>query len=467
MRIALINTNRIKPPIAPIGIEYIAETLAYDGYGVDVLDLAWKENWRDAMDRFFQKQEYAVAGITLRNTDDCVFTSRHSFLNDIFEMISYAKRLTGGLILLGGVGFSTMPETILLNSSADAGIVGGGEQPLLELSRCVYTGEKWKDVPGIIRRHGSGWVKNPSRHHVWLDLPPLQRNRVDNVRYFNEGGQAGIETKRGCSWQCTYCCEPQAKGQKVCKRRPQEVVAELENLLKQGIDHIHTCDSEFNIPLVHAEQVCEEIIRSGMGQKLRWYAYCTPAPFTRNLARLMRQAGCVGINFGADSGDEAMLQRLQRGYAPEHILNTVLYCRDEGIIVMLDLLFGAPGESGESIEKTLDLVRRSGAERIGVSTGIRLWPETAMAASVQSDSLKDGISGGKTSLEPQYFIEPSLGTGIFDMIDRFIGDDERFFFFNPRDKEKNYNYDSNEVLADAIAAGHRGAYWDILRRIAS
>jgi len=293
----------------------------------------------------------------------------------------------------------------------------------------------------------------------------MQRNRVDNRRYFREGGQAGIETKRGCSWVCTYCCEPIAKGQQVHTRQPREVVTELKQLLKQEIDHIHTCDSEFNIPLSHAEQICEEIIRSGTGERLRWYAYCTPAPFTKNLARLMRQAGCVGINFGADSGDEIMLQRLRRRYTPEHILNTVRYCREEGIVVMLDLLFGAPGESGESIRKTLDLVRTSRAERIGVSTGIRLWPGTDMATTVQNDALKKGVSGGATPLEPQYFIEPALGISIFDLIDRLIGDDERFFFFNPGNREKNYNYDDNEVLVDAIAAGQRGAYWDILRRI--
>jgi radical SAM superfamily enzyme YgiQ (UPF0313 family) len=466
VRIALINTNRITPPIAPIGIEYIAETLAYAGYKADILDLCWEDNWQDAMNRFFQEHEYAVAGFTLRNTDDCVFSTRHSFLSDIFEMVEYAKGLSDGFIVLGGVGFSTMPELILHACPADAGIAGGGEHALLTLLQRFETHSQWGDVPGMVYSHGKDLVRNPPRCMPSIGLPPMQRNRVNNRRYFREGGQAGIETKRGCSWKCTYCCEPLAKGIRVRMRQPHEVVTELKNLLKQDIDHIHTCDSEFNIPLNHAEQICEEIIQSGIGQTLRWYAYCTPAPFTKHLARLMRQAGCVGINFGADSGDEIMLQRLMRKYTPEHILNTVRYCREEGIVVMLDLLFGAPGENSKSIRKTLDLVRTSGAERIGVSTGIRLWPGTDMASIVQNGLLKAGVSGGATPLEPQYFIEPALGTTIFDLIDRLIGNDERFFFFNPEDSEKNYNYDNNKVLMDAIAAGQRGAYWDILRRIA-
>ncbi len=466
MHIALINTNRITPPIAPIGIEYLAETLTYAGYEPNILDLCWEENWQGAMDRFFQGNEYAIAGFTIRNTDDCVFSTRHSFLSDIFEMIDYAKGLTNGLIVLGGVGFSTMPDLILDACGADAGVTGSGEDALLDLLQRLETNAEWGDVPGVIYRHGKDWVRNPPRFISGIGLPPMQRNRVDNRRYFREGGQAGIETKRGCSWECTYCCEPLAKGLQVCTRQPHGVITELRNLLEQEIDHIHTCDSEFNIPIRHAEQICEEIIRSGIGERLRWYAYCTPAPFTRHLARLMRRAGCVGINFGADSGDETMLQRLRRRYTPEHILNTVRYCREEGIVVMLDLLFGAPGESSESIRKTLDLVRTSGAERIGVSTGVRLWPGTDMATLVQNGALRTGVSGGKTPLEPQYFLEPALSSDIFDLIDRLIGDDERFFFFNPEDRKKNYNYDNNEVLMGAIAAGQRGAYWDILRRIA-
>ena len=53
------------------------------------------------------------------------------------------------------------------------------------------------------------------------------------------------------------------------------------------------------------------------------------------------------------------------------------------------------------------------------------------------------------------------------LIDGRIGGDERFFFFNPADSGKNYNYDGNEVLVDAIKRGYRGAYWDILRKLSA
>jgi radical SAM superfamily enzyme YgiQ (UPF0313 family) len=178
LRIALVNTNRITPPIAPIGIEYIAETLTHAGYETEILDLCWENDWQGAMDRFFCKGDFAIAGFTIRNTDDCVFSTRHSFLGEIFEMIDQAKGATDALMLLGGVGFSTMPEMILDACSADAGIFGGGENAMLEVLRCMESREEWEGSPGIVRRYGEGWVRNPPQDIPTVDLPPMQRNRM-------------------------------------------------------------------------------------------------------------------------------------------------------------------------------------------------------------------------------------------------------------------------------------------------
>lgn len=465
MRIALVNTNRIQPPIAPIGLEYLAETLFHAGYKPDLLDLCWEEDWRNGMRRFFGSREYDVVGFTLRNTDDCAFTSRHSFLPEFLDILDCARDMTGAFILVGGVGFSTMPDLILEACSADAGVHGSGEHTMLRLLQCLDLNEEWRRIPGLIFREGDRLHRNPMDPGGGPGLPPMKRRWLDNPRYFNMGGQAGIETKRGCPWKCIYCCEPFAKGSKVIARPARDVAQELQSLIDQDIDHVHTCDSEFNLPLEHAEMICEEIVRRGLGSKLRWYAYCTPSPFTRELAGLMKRAGCTGINFGVDSGDGTMLRRLNRPYGPEDILRAVRWCRDEGIVVMLDLLFGSPGESRESVTRTIELVKESGSERAGVSTGVRVWPGTVLASRVKDSPLRSGLIGSNGPTEPLFFIEPSLGKEIFDLLDRLIGGDERFFFFNPSDAGQNYNYNGNEVLVDAIDRGYRGAYWDILRRL--
>jgi radical SAM superfamily enzyme YgiQ (UPF0313 family) len=293
----------------------------------------------------------------------------------------------------------------------------------------------------------------------------MSRNWIDNVRYFHEGGQAGIETKRGCPCNCIYCADPVAKGRKIRTRQPEAVVDEIERLLNQGIDHIHTCDSEFNLPNDHAVKICKEIIKRGLGDRLRWYAYCSPVPFSVGLARLMKQAGCVGINFGVDSGDEMMLKRLCRDFTSEDILRTVHFCKEAGLSVMLDLLIGAPGETKESIHRTIELTKQSGADRVGIASGVRVYPGTQLSNIMAQVELKDGCIGGHDPLEPLFFLEPEVAPFIFDLLDDFIGDDERFYFFDPSRPDRNYNYNANQLLSEAIKKGYRGAYWDILCRL--
>jgi hypothetical protein len=134
MRVALVNTNRITPPVAPIGLDYVAEALSAAGHEADILDLCWEERWEPAIARFLGGGEYGLIGVTVRNTDDCSFATRESFLPTLSSMVECIRKHTGAPIVLGGVGFSIMPEAVLTQCGADAGIWGEGEFPLADLS---------------------------------------------------------------------------------------------------------------------------------------------------------------------------------------------------------------------------------------------------------------------------------------------------------------------------------------------
>jgi radical SAM superfamily enzyme YgiQ (UPF0313 family) len=464
MHVALVNTNRIKPPIAPLGLEYVAEAQNAAGHHVEVLDLCWVDDWRSATADFFDRTSLDLVGVTLRNTDDCAFTSRQSFVGEFVDMVSTIRQHTKALIVLGGVGFSVMPEKILELCNVDAGVWGEGEFVLVELANRLEGNREWLDLPNLIWPRDGKWHRNPPSAPSLKNLPSMSRRWVDNWRYFCEGGQAGIETKRGCPGHCIYCADPIAKGKQVRTRPPKAVVDELERLLEQGIDHIHTCDSEFNLPGWHAFEVCQEIIRRNLGSKLRWYAYCSPVPFSSELAELMHRAGCVGINFGVDSGDEEMLRRLRRGFTADDILNAVRACKEASMAVMLDLLLGSPGETKESMMRTIELMGRAVPDRVGVALGVRVYPGTKLADLVMHEESREGLVGGDEPLEPLFFIEPRIAPFAFELLDGLVGDDRRFFFFDPSRPDRNYNYNANQRLVDAIGDRYRGAYWDILRR---
>lgn len=467
MKVALVNTNRMKPPIAPLGLEYVAESLTGAGHVVEICDLCFEEDPGRAITAFFRKSDHDLVGVTLRNTDDCAFTSKESFLEDFSLTVTTIRNETDAPVFLGGVGFSTMPESVLSLCPADGGVWGGGEFAFPELATRLEEKTPWLDLPNLVYRDGDGIVRNPPLFFDLNILRPMTRGFVDNGRYFREGGQLGAETKRGCPRDCIYCADPVAKGRAVRTRPPDAVADELNHLLRQGVDNLHLCDSEFNIPKWHAEAITDEFISRGFGKKLRWYAYCSPVPFSMDLALRMARAGCAGVNFGVDSGDRRMLVSLRRYHAPGDILNAVNSCRQAGIPVMLDLLIGGPGESKESITRTVELMKRANPDRVGVAAGVRVYPGTELSRLVEDDALREGLTGGDGPQSPLFFIEPAIADTLFELLDQLIGDDERFFFFDPDRPGRNYNYNANQLLVEAIGKGYRGAYWDILRRFAA
>lgn len=463
MKIALVNTNLIKPPIAPIGLEYVAEALVQAGFEPDVLDLNWSKDPESEIKRFFRR-DYRLVGVTLRNSDDCTFTNKCSFLDKFKNIVSQIKAVSNAPVILGGVGYSTMPGEILLHTQARAGVWGEGEFVFPQIARRIAEKTDWTNLPGLVLPNTRGFVFYPSEFSSLSRLPVMTRSFMDNLRYFNEGGQAGVETKRGCPRGCIYCADPVAKGTKIRLRPPAAVADEFENLLKQGIDHIHVCDSEFNYPEQHAIDVCTELSRRELGNRMRWYTYCSPLPFSSGLAAAMSRAGCAGINFGVDSTHEYMLKVLRRDHRKKDVFNAAGLCKKHGIAVMFDLLLGAPGETYDSIKTTIDDMNLSAPDCIGISLGVRVYPFTPLAEMLRAPQYSPGLSGGTAPQDPLFFLEPAIAGNAFDYVETLVAGDPRFFFFNPENPNQNYNYNANDVLVQAIQNGRRGAYWDILRK---
>jgi radical SAM superfamily enzyme YgiQ (UPF0313 family) len=283
----------------------------------------------------------------------------------------------------------------------------------------------------------------------------------------------GIETKRGCPEGCIYCVDPVGKGKKLRLRSARSVADEIESLLEIGVDHLHFLDSEFNIPGQHARDVCTELAARGLGSKLRWYTYATPAGFNREDAALFRKAGCAGINFGVDSGCDRILGSLGRNFTIEDLNLTVEACRNENIICMFDLLLGGPSEDKHSLRETIETMKRLSPDRVGANLGVRIFPQTKLAQMVHKEgpinnnpNLRGSVAGNDHFFYPIYYFASEMGPDVFEYLTRLIGDDERFFFFgDTAGADKNYNYNDNTVLVDAIKSGYRGAFWDILRRL--
>ena len=472
MKVLLVNPNAIKPVVGPIAFDYLGQALEGRGFSVDVLDLAFAEGHEAALDAYFERGSPDAVGITVRNVDDCYFASQEFFIPRIKRVVDYLKTKTRAPLVLGGVGFSIMPERILEFCGVDFGIKGEGEYALPELLTRIREKRGPADVPGLVFRAGGEFRRNEERYGDLNRLPVPGRKTIDNPRYHREGGQGNIETKRGCDRKCIYCADPVSKGRTLRLKHPGRVIDELEVLLAQGVNDFHFCDSEFNLPPHHALAVCREIANRKLGEKIRWYTYASPAPFSDELARSMKNAGCLGIDFGVDSGDAGMLKRLGREFAPEDLKKTAEICRRWGIAFMYDLLLGGPGENRETLRATIDLMKSVNPSKVGLSLGMRIYPGTGIARIVRAEgdgkenaNLHGCVEGNEDFFAPVFYVSSSIGEDISDCVARLVNRDERFFFAARENRKRNYNYNENLVLTEAIKKGARGAYWDILRKL--
>jgi radical SAM superfamily enzyme YgiQ (UPF0313 family) len=311
--IVLINPNRLFPPIAPVGIDCLEAYLSHAGAKVEVLDLnpcEKIEQVEDEIQAFFSVYQPALVGISIRNIDDSLFFSSRFLLSDTKQILNMVRSCSKAPVVLGGIGFSVMPGLVMKYLKADYGIAGDGEEPLFTLITALTTGRSINSIPGLLYWRGDELIINKPLYSAVPGIGGMVFPR--NTWYFNEGGQIGIETKRGCDGRCIYCVDPVAKGNKVRLRNPPEIAGELQAFAGQGITCFHTCDSEFNRPPEHALAVCKAIIKQGIGDRIKLYAYCSPVPFTYELARAMKQAGFTGINFGVDHVNDSILTSLGR-----------------------------------------------------------------------------------------------------------------------------------------------------------
>jgi len=467
------------PAIGPIGLDYIAGSAKIAGIEVEIVDLGLADEPVSALTEHFSASQPELVGISFRNNDDCFWPSADWFVPELKSTVETIRDLTQAPIVIGGVGFSILSEPIFEYTGVDFGVRGDGEPATTSLIQQLRTTRDFADVPGLIWRDNGKTRCNPPSWPDSISLNPA-RDSIDNLSYFERGGQCGLETKRGCNRNCIYCADPLAKGTRPRLRNPAEVADEVESLLSQGIDVLHFCDSEFNVPRTHAYAVCQEFSRRSLGKKIRWYAYLSPSPFDVELAKAMAQAGCVGINFTGDSGCEAMLRTYRQQHNSNDIATAVELCRLNGVAVMIDLLLGGPGETPQTVTETIDFIKQINPDCAGAALGIRVYPNTPMERIIAQElqegkdaNIRRKYSGPIDLLKPTFYISGDLGEHPAALVKELIGGDKRFF--EPMEEVEgrgasssdsaDYNYNENLLLAQAIRNGTRGAYWDILRQL--
>ena len=228
-----------------------------------------------------------MVGISIRNIDNVNLLNEKRYIEVVSQLVQRIREETDVSVILGGSGFSIMPETILRETKADFGIVGEGEASMLEFvenaARGVFPEERCIRAPAVLRGRA---IPRPKYDDRLMEF------------YLKSGNIAAVQTKRGCTHSCVYCSYPVLEGSAIRCRDPKAVVDEIEDLAaRHGAGHVFFTDSVFNDDEGHYLAVVREM--KGRGVSIPWTAFFKPEGLDDESVELMRQ---TGLTISGDRG---------------------------------------------------------------------------------------------------------------------------------------------------------------------
>ncbi|OGP92815.1 MAG: B12-binding domain-containing radical SAM protein [Deltaproteobacteria bacterium RBG_16_48_10] len=411
MKILLISANceRMPFPVFPLGLAYIAKALREEGHPIEVIDLCFSQDISVDLKSTLHRFQPDLIGISVRNLDNLTYPTSVSYLKEVEQVIGICRQCGSSRRVIGGSGYSLAPKELLRHLDVDFGIVGEGEEVFLQLVRSLEKGEPISPSPYLLIKEKAFPPLIEGARVFPLQSP--DRSFFETHRYLEEGGMGNIQTKRGCPFTCIYCTYPLLEGKKVRLRNTEEVVDEIQGLVEEGVDYIYFVDDIFNYPPSFAETLCREMVRRKVDVK--WSAFVNPSFLNETLLQWMKEAGCVGIEFGTDSGSPRMLENYKKSFTQENIIRSSKLCSTLQINHCHYILFGGPGEDEETIEESFQLMDQLDPTAVIAMLGIRIYPGTEL----EEISVSQGVIRRDSNLiTPYFYISPKLGGRLSEII---------------------------------------------------
>ena len=349
-------------PSPPLGLAFLAGALEAAGCEVRILDLVVEayhpERLQQVLDDF-QPRLVGATAVTM------TFDHAVGVLADIKALAPDMPTVMGG----PHVTFWA-EETLNRYPAVDIVARGEGETTIVSLALALKEEKDWSDLPGVVFRRGgvvidNGWpalqadldtLAAPARH-----LLPLGRYRALHM-------PISMTTSRGCPHGCIFCVGRKMVGARVRYRDPARVVDELADIAGYGFHQVNLADDLFTASAGHCLAVCDEILRRGLA--VRWTSFARVDTVSTEVLKRMRQAGCQAVSFGIESGDPGILKTIRKGITLAQVEAAVAMCHEAGLMPHGSFILGLPGETPETIERTLAFGRR--LEAMGVSYGFHL-----------------------------------------------------------------------------------------------
>jgi len=407
LRVLLIYLNRERwpEPAPPVGTAWVAEALRREGHEVELLDLMYQEDPTKAVRYTVESFCPELVALSLRNIDSTWMHAPNWSVPKARELTDAVRSMFDGPIILGGSGPSLVVKEVLKALDLRVAVVGEGELVAPALVRALERGESLEDLPGVVSR-GKDRVCNPPEHaDIWDHFAPAH-DLIDYGPYILDGGGVGIQTKRGCQFNCVYCNYPVLEGKRYRRRDPERIADEMQSVFEnQGIRDFGFTDSVFTFPRDHARAVCEAVARRDLG--LQWTCYANPTDLRPDLVEVMAASGCHAVELGVDVADDEMLKRMKKGFGTTALEDSIQTLADHGIAIGLYALLGGPGETRESAERSLAFLHRfdDTVDAVIFTFGMRIYPGTELERISRAEGQVDEDD---PLIEPRFYLSNDL-----------------------------------------------------------
>ena len=356
MRVMLVNPSRsiikgsiwkrIDRSLPSLGIAYIASYLRENGVDVRIVDM--KPMGFGADDVVREAEEF--------NPDIIGFTASTVQINPAFQIAEKLKqRFPEKRIVFGGVHPTIFPDDVLKCGNVDMVVRGEGEITMTEIA----LGKPADSIPGLSFMKRGEIKHNTERLPIndldslpmpAYDLLPVKRYRPSLGNYKRMPAMS-IITSRGCPGKCTFCCTD-TMGKRIRFRSASRIVEEIRHLVDNyGIKEISFYDDTFTAFKKNVRDFCRQIIKENID--ITWSCMSRVDFIDQGLLRYMERAGCHQIGYGIESADEQILKNINKNISLEKARDVIRITKEAGIDARAMFMLGNPGETRETIEKTI------------------------------------------------------------------------------------------------------------------
>src|SRR5271156_5532948 len=356
-----------------------------------------------------------------------VFTSTVGFLSDLRMARGMKEQKPDTKICFVGPQVHIKPaESLLASSDIDFVVRGEFDHAVVEYAQ----GKPLSEILSASYMKDGKIVHNPPR-------ALLQTAELDELPFATEVYQKNLTiekynvpfllnpylsfyTSRGCPALCSFCLWPQTlSGHRWRLRSSDDVAAEVRYALDAfpDVKEIFFDDDTFNYRKSRTLDLCAKL------KPLNFTWSCTSRVTTDyETLKAMKEAGCRLLIVGYESGDPQILKNIKKGATIEMALRFTENCKKLGLVIHGDFIVGLPGETHESIRKTIDYAKRLDTETIQVSIAHAL-PGTELHQYGAENGLINLSMGDEAGHQLPNITYPGLDEAeLVDAVERFYGE---------------------------------------------